>query len=77
MRFSALLLILTWAASAAEYIVYLGTYTNAGKSQGIYAYRFDSDSGKLSEIGLAAQATNPSFLAIHPNRKYLIPRPPS
>jgi 6-phosphogluconolactonase len=71
MRFCALLLALAATLPAAEYIVYIGTYTNTGKSQGIYAYRFDSDSGKLTEAGLAGKATNPSFVAIHPNRKYL------
>jgi len=58
-------------AHGAEYLVYVGTYTNTGKSQGIYAYRFDSQSGKLESIGLAAQTVNPSYVTIHPNRKYL------
>src|SRR6266545_2112728 len=58
-------------ALAAEYRVYIGTYTNTGKSEGIYSYRFDSNTGKLTSEGLAGKATNPSFLAIHPNRKYL------
>ena len=59
------------AAFAADYRVYIGTYTNTGKSQGIYSYKFDSKTGKLEPEGLAGQATNPSFVAIHPNRKYL------
>jgi 6-phosphogluconolactonase len=74
MRFCALLLFLAAVSSAAtDYIVYIGTYTNSntGKSEGIYAYRFDAGSGKLTEIGLAGKATNPSFVAIHPNHKYL------
>ncbi len=58
-------------ARSAQFLVYVGTYTNTGKSQGIYAYRFDSTSGKLESIGLAAQATNPSYVTIHPNLKYL------
>jgi len=68
-RFSPILF--ASVAFAAEYRVYIGTYTNTGKSQGIYAYRFNSDSGKLDPEGLAGQANNPSFVAIHPNRKYL------
>jgi 6-phosphogluconolactonase len=68
---SALLLTLAPLAAAAEYFVYVGTYTNTGKSQGIYAYRFDSNTGKLTDIGLAGQATNPSFVNISPNHKYL------
>lgn len=59
-------------ASAAEstYLMYVGTYTG-GKSQGIYAFRFDSASGKLDALGLAAAMKSPSFLAVHPSGKYL------
>jgi 6-phosphogluconolactonase len=56
--------------AARESLVFVGTYTRGG-SKGIYAYRFDHGSGKLSELGLAAEAANPSFLAIHPNGRYL------
>jgi 6-phosphogluconolactonase len=68
---SAILLTLAPLAAAAEYIVYVGTYTNTGKSEGIYAYRFDSNTGKLTDIGLAGKAPNPSFVNISPNNKYL------
>ncbi len=51
-------------------IAYIGTYTR-GASKGIYAYRFQPSSGKLTEIGLAAETPNPSFLAVHPNGKFL------
>jgi len=55
-----------------KYFVYVGTYTEDGStSKGIYAYRFDSDSGQLTSIGLAAPTTNPSFLAVHPNHRFL------
>ena len=50
--------------------VYLGTYTGAG-SKGIYRFELDLASGKLSEGALAGEAINPSFLAIHPNRRFL------
>ena len=53
-----------------EYIAYIGTYTNK-KSKGIYAFRFDAATGKLTPLGLAGEAASPSFLAIHPNRKFL------
>jgi len=56
----------------SQYLVYIGTYTLEGSdSKGIYAYRFDSDTGRLTSIGLAAETTNPSFLAIHPNHRFL------
>lgn len=51
-------------------LVFIGTYTG-GTSKGIYAYEFSLKGGVLKELGLAAEVANPSFLAIHPNRKYL------
>ena len=50
--------------------VFLGTYTN-GKSKGIYSCRFDDASGTLSDLRLAAETPSPSFLAPHPNGKFL------
>ncbi len=49
---------------------YVGTYT--GKtSKGIYLCELDTLTGKLESKGLAAEAVNPTFLAVHPNRKFL------
>lgn len=48
-------------AAKSEYLVYVGTYTDK-QSKGIYAYRFDSSTGKLTTLGLAAESVNPSFL---------------
>jgi 6-phosphogluconolactonase len=53
-----------------EYLVYVGTYTDHG-SKGIYAYRFDSSSGKLTSLGLAAEAAEPSFLAVDSSGQFL------
>jgi 6-phosphogluconolactonase len=50
--------------------VYVGTYTGA-KSKGIYACRWDATAGRLSAPELAAETPNPSFLALHPNRRFL------
>ena len=50
--------------------MYVGTYTNQG-SEGIYLYRFNSDTGVITPIGLAAKADNPSFLDISPNHDFL------
>jgi 6-phosphogluconolactonase len=55
-----------------KYIFYVGTYTEDGsKSKGIYAYRFDADSGQITSLGLAAETTDPSFVALHPNGHFL------
>jgi len=58
--------------SAAEYWLYAGTFTDPpSASKGIYLYRFDTYTGKLSQRGVAAETPNPAFLAVHPNRKFL------
>ena len=57
-------------AVSQDLTAYVGTYTR-GKSKGIYAWRFNPSSGKLTPLGLAAETSNPSFLAIHPNRRFL------
>ena len=56
--------------NAGDRTMYVGTYTR-GASKGIYAYRFSSATGKTTPIGLVAETENPSFLAIHPNRRFL------
>ena len=72
----ALLLLTTGTQGArkvqtmGEYIVYIGTYTGQ-KSKGIYAYRFDGATGRLVSLGLVAETTNPSFLTVHPSRRFL------
>jgi 6-phosphogluconolactonase len=60
----------TALASDSSIWVYIGTYTGP-KSQGIYAARLDSSTGKLSDLELAAKTANPSFLAIHPTKRFL------
>lgn len=50
--------------------MFIGTYTR-GTSKGIYACRLDPAQGTLSAPELAAEMSNPSFLNIHPNRRYL------
>lgn len=58
-------------AMFAQYIAYFGTYTKPGGSQGIYAFHYDPGTGKLDSIGLAAETPSPSFLAVHPNGRFL------
>lgn len=49
---------------------YIGTY-NSPASEGIYRAELDLATGKMSEPTLAATAVNASFLAIHPNKRFL------
>ncbi len=57
-------------AAKSEFLVYVGTYTRQN-SKGIYAWRFDASTGKLTSVGLVGETSNPSFLAIHPNHRFL------
>jgi 6-phosphogluconolactonase len=68
---SALFLFSMSQASASPVLVYIGTYTDDSSSQGIYALRFDPSNGTLSEPILAAEAKNPTFLALHPDKHHL------
>src|ERR1043165_2059980 len=54
-----------------EWNLYVGTYTRPQKSKGIYAWRFQPATGKLTPIGLVAETASPSFLAVHPNQHVL------
>jgi 6-phosphogluconolactonase len=58
------------APPASGPLVFIGPYTKP-PSEGIYAFRLDSKSGSLQPLGLAAKVSNPSFVAIHPNGKFL------
>lgn len=50
--------------------LFIGTYTK-GDSRGIYTARLDPSSGTLSEPFLAAEAANPTFLALAPRKNFL------
>jgi 6-phosphogluconolactonase len=60
------------AAQADKYIFYVGTYTEEpSKSRGIYAYRYDAKTAQITTLGLAAETTNPSWIVLHPNGRFL------
>lgn len=54
-----------------ERLVYVGTYTHKGTSEGIYIYRLAMATGVLTPVGVAGGVQNPSFLALDPQRRYL------
>ena len=56
--------------ASTKFVVYVGTYSGP-KSNGIYAFRFNAVTGRLTPLGLAAETPQPSFLAIHPNNRFL------
>ncbi len=69
--------------SAPACYVYVGTYTDwelfgpprrnppGERSQGIYVFRFDSASGQLTPLGLAAPADNPTYVTFSPSGRFL------
>ena len=58
--------------AGGKYLFFVGTYTQDGTtSKGIYSYRFDAATGDSTLLGLAAETTNPSFVAIHPTGHFL------
>ncbi len=56
-------------ASGSQTLGFIGTYTGA-KSKGIYAFRLDA-SGAMTRPTLVAETANPTFLAVHPNQRFL------
>ncbi len=62
----------TAAGATAATVVYVGTYTDAG-SRGVYRLSIDPTKGgaALGTPVLAAEAENPSFLALHPSGRVL------
>lgn len=63
-------------APGGPMLTYIGTYTQQlphvnGQAQGIYACRLDTQTGKLSIQSVATGVTNPSFVTISPDGRYL------
>jgi 6-phosphogluconolactonase len=59
-----------------ETTVYIGTYTRAephvqGRAEGVYVYRLDSASGALRHQSTAGGVTNPSFVMVDAQRRFL------
>jgi 6-phosphogluconolactonase len=57
--------------NSKEMLLYIGTYTSSGKSEGIYVHRFDTGTGKLTPLHTVKNVAEPSFLTIDKDRKYL------
>jgi len=56
--------------------LYVGTYTRGPspgehRNEGIYVFRFDAETGALEGLGATGGPLDPSFLALHPNGRFL------
>lgn len=49
----------------------IGTYTNKDKTNGIHVYRFNNETGEFTEKSKALNVTNPSFLVVSNDKKFL------
>lgn len=67
--FNFLLMALPAIAFSQEYYLLVGTYTS-GKSEGIYVYKFNAASGDAALVN-KAPASNPSYLAVSKNNKFV------
>jgi 6-phosphogluconolactonase len=53
-----------------EQLLLVGTQTaEPSTSKGIYGYRFNTETGELTQIGLAVEAENPTFFALEPHER--------
>jgi 6-phosphogluconolactonase len=53
------------------YRAYVGNYTHKTESKGIYSFRFDSDTGKMSALELAGESADPSWVVVDPSGRRL------
>jgi len=51
-------------------LVYVGTYTRSGQSEGIYVFKHDPETGKLTQLHVIPER-DPSFLALNPSKQFL------
>jgi 6-phosphogluconolactonase len=55
-----------------EQLLLVGTQTaEPSTSKGIYAYRFNAETGELTQLGLAVEAENPTFLVLGPRERFV------
>jgi 6-phosphogluconolactonase len=75
-RFSIVLFILafsvTFFAQNKVYHLLVGTYTNTGKSEGIYSYDLNMKTAEFIQKSVVKGVSNPSYLAITPDKSLCI-----
>lgn len=63
-------------SATAPLLLYVGTYTKVGqpgrgRADGLYVYEVDLQSGELTPRHTVADVANPSYLAFHPNGRFV------
>lgn len=59
------------AQSKNKSLLFIGTYTNEIPASGIYIYEFNESLGSLTKLGEGTNITNPSYLDVSPDGKFL------
>ena len=62
---------LLYAQGDSRSFLFIGSYTGGKPDQGLYIYTFNTKTGALNEAYVVDQITNPSFITLSPNGKYL------
>jgi 6-phosphogluconolactonase len=57
-------------AQSKESYLLVGTYTSPGKSEGIYIYKFNSETGETAPVS-SVVTNNPSYVAVSPDEKFV------
>lgn len=66
-----LLLTVEAQQSSKTFNLVVGTYTKSGKSNGIYVYSFDAETGRLMQKAESPPIKNPSFVAVSEDRRHI------
>ena len=64
------------AVNEEKLTLFIGTYTRKeghvdGQGEGVYVYEMDKKTGALSYVSTSEQVISPSYLAVHPNNKWV------
>lgn len=59
-----------FSQQSKEQYLLVGTYTSGKNDDGIYVYKFDTETGDSRPVS-SVKTSNPSFLAISPDQKYV------
>lgn len=65
------LLLFSCNRSIEKTLLFVGSYTDGVKAEGIYVFKFNTNTGTLKEVEREGNLINPSFITISPNGKYL------
>ena len=69
--FTIILLAQFTYAQKEVYHLLIGTYTNTGKSQGIYAYDVDMGRAVFTQKSVTTGISNPSYLTLTPDKRFV------